>query len=303
MSQAAQRAGNIAALASLQAGIVSRRQLTQAGVSTEVVRSNVAAGRWVVVSRRVVVLHNGPLTDEQKAWFAVLDGGDECVLAGLSALHHQGLTGFPVDRVQVAVPFGGRPDRHELYVRRTSRRLTADDLHPVRTPPMMRVAPATLDALENTTLPLRGCALMAALVQQRLLRPGDIRPLVASAGTLPHRAAYLAVAGDIEGGAQSLNEIDFHAIARRAGLPPPISQAVRLDRFGRRRYLDADFRAFAVEVDGAVHLKPLTWWDDTWRLNEITIGGKPVLRFPSVGIYLHRDRVIDQLRAAVRQWL
>jgi hypothetical protein len=99
------------------------------------------------------------------------------------------------------------------------------------------------------------------------------------AGTLPHRASYLAVAGDIEGGARSLTEIDFRLLARLAGLPTPRGQAVRLDRLGRRRYLDADFGTFAVEVDG------------------------PTLRFPLVGIYLQRDRVVDQLRAAGQRWL
>jgi hypothetical protein len=168
---------------------------------------------------------------------------------------------------------------------------------------MMRIPDAVVDALENTTLPLRGCALLASAVQQRLLRARDLRPRLAGAGILPNRRVYLAVAGDIEGGAQSLNEIDFRPLARRAGLPPPIAQSVRVDRQGRRRYLDADFGAFGVEIDGAVHLKPLAWWEDTWRLNEITIGGKPMLRFPSVGIYLHKDRVVDQLRAAATRWL
>jgi hypothetical protein len=303
MSQAARRATGVAAVAAGQCGVVSRGQLTRAGVSVEVVRSNVEAGRWAALSRGVVALHNGPLTGEQKAWFAVLDGGRHCVLAGITALHHQGLNGFPVERVQVAVPFGGRPARHELYVRRVSRRLTTEARHPARRPPMMRVGVALVDALENMTLPLRGCALVAAVVQQRLLRTVDVRPVIAGAGTLPHRAAYLAVAGDVEGGAQSLTEIDFRVLARRAGLPTPRGQAVRLDRLGRRRYLDADFGPFAVEVDGAVHLKPLAWWDDTWRLNEIIIAGKPTLRFPSVGIYLQPDRVIDQLRAAGRRWL
>jgi len=303
MSQAAQRASNFSAIAAAQAGILSRRQLAVAGATVDVVRSNVVAGRWAALSGRAIATHNGPLSEEQKAWFAVLDGGDRCVLAGLSALHGQGLRGFPVERIQTVVPFGGRPARHELYVRRVSRRLTADDRHPVRRPPMMRIGPAVVDALENTALPLRGCALMAAVVQQRIMRATDLRPLLTAAHTLPNRAIYLAVAGDIEGGAQSLTEIDFRPLARLAGLPKPSYQAVRVDRFGRRRYLDADFGPFAVEIDGAVHLKPLTWWEDTWRLNEVTIGGKPTLRFPSVGIYLHRARVVDQLRAAGARWL
>lgn len=302
MSQAAQRATTIATIASQQLGIVSRSQLRAVGVSVEVVRSNINAGRWTALSRRVVALHNGPLSDQQKAWFAVLDGGPDCTLAGLSALHHQGLSGFAVERVQTAVPLGGRPARHGLYVRRVSRRLNADSRHPVRQPPMMRIPDALVDALETTSLKLRGCALLAAVVQQRLIRAVDLRPRLIETTTLPNRAVYLAVAGDIEGGAHSLTEIDFRPLARRAGLPTPICQAVRRDRLGRRRYLDADFGPFAVEIDGAVHLKPLTWWDDTWRLNEVTIAGKPTLRFPSVGIYVDQDRVVDQLEAARRRW-
>jgi hypothetical protein len=302
VTAAARRAFDVARLAEPQLGVVSRDQLRQVGILPNDIRNNVVAGRWQVLSRRAIALFTGPLTSDRLLWFAVLDGGPDCVLAGLSCLHQHGLTGFPVERLQTAVPVGGRPARSHLVVRRVSRRLCSDARHPVRLPPMMRIAVALLDALENTVLPRRGCALLAAVVQQRLLRAGDVRPLLVGEPTLRHRHAYLAVAGDIEGGAHSLTEIDFRRLARPAGLAPPQGQAVRLDGAGRRRYLDVDFGGFAVEVDGAVHLKPLSWWDDTWRLNEILIGGKPTLRFPSVGIYLDRTRVVDQLGRAAARW-
>lgn len=143
---------------------------------------------------------------------------------------------------------------------------------------------------------------MAAVIQQRMLPADRLQPLLAPERTLPHRGVYLAVAGDIAGGAHSLLEIDFHRLARAARIPAPIGQAVRLDRFGRRRYLDADFGSFAVEADGAIHLRPLEWWDDARRLNEIVLADKPILRFPSVAIYLRRAEVIDQLQRAARRW-
>jgi hypothetical protein len=126
---------------------------------------------------------------------------------------------------------------------------------------MVRVGPAIVSALEQNELPLRGCALLAAVVQQRLIRTADVRPLVAATTTVPHRSLYVAAAGDIEGGAHLLLEIDFRQLARRAGIPAPCGQSVRADARGRRRYLDADFGPFGVEVDGALHLRPLTWWD------------------------------------------
>lgn len=160
-----------------------------------------------------------------------------------------------------------------------------------------------VSALEHNPLPLRGCALLAAVVQQRLIRAADLRPLIEDQRTLPNRSLYLAVTGDIEGGAHSLLEIDFRDLARRAHIAAPLGQAVRTDRNGRRRYLDADFGGFGVEVDGAIHLRPLNWWDDMWRLNDVVIGGKPMLRFSSVGIRLEPQRVIDQLRSAGQRWL
>ncbi|HET6911048.1 MAG TPA: hypothetical protein VFH54_17095 [Mycobacteriales bacterium] len=77
---------------------------------------------------------------------------------------------------------------------------------------------------------------------------------------------------------------------------------MRRDSEGRRRYLDAEFDGFTVEVGSAVHLKPLNWWDDMFRQNAIVITGKPMLRFASVGVRLERARVREQLRAAQRRW-
>jgi hypothetical protein len=302
VTQAASRAATVRELAATQAGIVRADQLLVFGVSHATIRSNLAAGRWRRLSRGVIALHNGPLTSEQVTWFAVLDGGDDCVLAGLTALNGYGLQGFPVPRLQLAVPISGRPGRHELYVRRRSRRLDAAAIHPARRPRAMRREVALVDALEQLTLPLRGCALLAAVVQQRLLPASSVAGLLMAERTLARRALYLAVTRDIEGGSHSLLEIDFLKLARRAGVSPPVRQAVRTDHSGRRRYLDADFDTFAVEVDGAVHLRPATWWDDMFRQNSIVLTGKPVLRFASVAVRLHPDAVIAQLREAWARW-
>jgi hypothetical protein len=111
------------------------------------------------------------------------------------------------------------------------------------------------------------------------------------------------VLGDIEGGAQPFAEIDLGAVARSAGLPPPRRQAVRTDRNGRRRYLDADFGGFSVEVDGAIHLLPLTYWHDMSRQNDIVIGsGRPILRFSAMAIRTDRAAVGRQLAAAARRF-
>lgn len=293
---------DLADLAAEQAGMVSRAQLRALGWTADDVRNQAAAGRWRPHGRQAIALHSGPLTLEALRWLAVLEGGDECAVTGLSALQSHGLSGFEPERVQCAVPLGGLTVRTDWYIRRQSRRLCPDAVHPARTPATVRVGPALVDALEIIGSRVLGCALMAALVQQRLLRPDDLRGLIQPEPTLPGRRVYLGVAGDIGCGAHSLLEIDFRALARRARIPPPLGQSRRVDSAGRVRYLDADFGSFAAEVDGALHLRPLSWWDDMLRQNDVVIAGKPVLRFPSVMIRARPDQVIDQLRRAAARW-
>jgi hypothetical protein len=298
----AARAARWADVAADQDGLLSRRQLADLGVSGKVVEGHIAGGRWQALSRHVIALQTGRLDARQRLWLAVLEGGASCALTGLTALAEAGLTGFETQRVAVAVPLGGSAQRTEDFVRRRSRRATPENIHPARTPPQLRVGPALLDALQHIGSPARGSALLAAVVQQRLLPATVLRSILGEAATLPHRSTYLLVSGDIEGGAHSLLEIDFRRLARRAGLPPPRGQQVRRDSAGRRRYLDADFEHFAVEVDGAVHLRPRTWWDDMWRQNDVVLAGTPVLRFAPIGVRLEPERVIRQLQQAARRF-
>ena len=118
------------------------------------------------------------------------------------------------------------------------------------------------------------------------------------AGAVRHGQLLRSILADIEGGADSLAEIDFAKIARKAGLPPPIRQSIRLDSAGRRRYLDVDFGTFAVEVDGGLHLRAQNYWDGARRQNELVLGGDRILRFPSIAIRLEEHVVIAQLHRA-----
>src|SRR3954454_23849614 len=93
---------------------------------------------------------------------------------------------------------------------------------------------------------------------------------------------------DIGGGAQAMCELEFLKFCRRHGFPEPTLQ-VRVDRQGRRRYLDAEFRRpgrqpVRVEIDGGVHLTLTQRWLDTRNDNDAAIDGDLVLRFPSVAI-------------------
>lgn len=58
-------------------------------------------------------------------------------------------------------------------------------------------------------------------------------------------------------------------------------------------------RTVALEIDGAVHLLPLRYWDDMSRDNELVISGERRLCFPSVAMHLESDRVAWQIARAL----
>jgi len=284
-----------------QAGVLTRQQLARAGFSEHHVRAAVAGRRWQTVGRSVVVLHNAELANEQRLWVAVLLPAKPCALAGLSGATAAGLRGFAPDRVHIVVPHDTHT-RLPPWVRlHESRRFTAGDVGDAAGPPRTSVARSLIDGASWSERPRRACAVLCAGVQQRLTTPARLAGELHRAGAIRHASILRSIIGDISGGGHTLAEIDLGPLATRAGLPTPRRQLLRREPGGRVRYLDAEFdlpdgTVLAVEVDGAGHLWPESWWEDTSRQNEIVIGGRPVLRFPSLTVRLDGPAVTDQLR-------
>jgi hypothetical protein len=290
-------------LAERQSGVVARWQLRQIGVPSRRAAWEIGDQRWQAVGSRVVALHNGELTRAQLWWAAVLHAGPQAMLCGLSAAEAAGLRGWESQAAHVVVPKGVRVPPLVGMRLHESRRLQPTDRHPTRNPPQTRLTRALVDAASWAARPELGCAILAAGVQQRLVRVTDLEPELAAAGQVAHVHALRLALGDIAGGSHSLSEIDFVRLCPRFGLPAPERQVVRTDRYGRRRYLDAYFRlpdgsVLVVEVDGALHLRVGAWWEDMAREREIVITTGKVLRFASVEIRLYPERVAADLRRA-----
>jgi Protein of unknown function (DUF559) len=291
----------LGALIDQQCGVVTRAQLHAAGFSKENVRAGVAARRWQLVGRRVVVLHNDALSAEQQRWAAVLLPGKPAALAGLTAASEAGLVGFEDPQVHVVVAEDTNARYPAWVTVHNSRRFARADV--ARHGGVRRTTPArsVVDAAAWQPFPRRAAALLCAAVQQRVTSAWALDRALTAAGSVRHVAVMRDVIGDIDGGAHTLDELDLGPLAKRAGLAPPRRQVVRHQPGGRKRYVDAEFdlpdgQLLVVEIDGAVHLRPQTWWDDMARQNELVIGGSPVLRFSSVDVRLEPDRVVDQLR-------
>jgi hypothetical protein len=283
-----------------QARVTSVHDLVAQGWTTDAIRGHVRAARWQRIGR-AVILHNSTPTANELRRAALIVLGPRVALTSFTALDEWGLKGWERDAIHVLVPRGARVVRppvlhlrvHYVGVWRPTALHSGRRLH--------RPAQAALRAAAAFERPRPACGVLAAVVQQRLVRPGELLAAVEESPRLRHRAQLLSAIGDISQGAQALSEIDFAKLCHSAGLPAPARQTIRKDLFGRRRYLDVEWvlpngERVVVEVDGALHLAAVRWWDDQLRQNELVISGDRVLRFPSVVVRCERELVVDQLR-------
>jgi hypothetical protein len=299
------RSPELSEILARQSGVVDLASALRC-VAPGVVRWRLESGRWQQPGRGVIVAHSGPLSEEQKIWVAVLWAGPGSVLAGLTAAQVDGLGGFTSRGIHVLVPASRHVRKEPMgapIVVHRSRLLGPADIHPARVPPRTRLARSLVDAAAWMATDDRARAVLAAGVQQRLVRADDLMAVAGRCVRLRRRSLITATLADIAGGAEALSELDFTRLVRRFGLPEPDRQAERRDSQGRRRWLDALWKKarLIVEVDGLWHMDAMAWWDDMRRDNEFTVSGYRVLRFPAFAVRHYPDAVARQVRAALRR--
>lgn len=81
------------------------------------------------------------------------------------------------------------------------------------------------------------------------------------------------------------------------GLRPPRRQVARLDREGRRRYVDCEWtlpdgHLIVLEIDGSHHMDARNWGDDLRRERSLVIGGATVLRATTYEVRLEAGRAL-----------
>jgi hypothetical protein len=266
--------------------IVSRSQAAEHGVERYHIARRVAAGTWQRVGPHVVVLHGGPLSTTQKRWAAVLHGGSDAALFGLTALEAAGLRGHETAVQHVVARHGhGRRDLRDQAVRievHESIELGPSAIHPLAQPRRQRVERAAVDAAARQPTDGTCRAVIAAVVQQGLVRADDLRAYPQWVLTVSRRRLILETIDDVAGGAQSLPEIEWSRGIRRVGLPEPTRQRV-VKHPGGRYYLDADFDPWrvTVEINGAQHLRLLDREYDDNRRFALSSGGRLVVDIAS----------------------
>ncbi|HLR84651.1 MAG TPA: hypothetical protein VK059_06850 [Nocardioidaceae bacterium] len=216
------------------------------------VRGKIDTGRWQRPTRGVVVTHNGPLTDAQRDWAALLSCPRGAALAGRTALGWDGFTGFDEARPHVVLREGSKRPTNTDVVPHFSTMLDERDVHPRQRPRRTRVARSLVDFASWQANPRRARAIILAGVQQRLTSTRHLREALSRRGPCRHRALIIESILDAWGGIQSLPERDFDLIRANRRLPRPTRQAV-MRRPDGRYYLDTEWEAYGHDVRDPWH--------------------------------------------------
>lgn len=93
-----------ATIAQWQSGVISRRQLLDAGLTSQMIATRLERGRWQQLYRGVYAVFTGPAPRGSWLWAAVLRAGPGAVLSHLTAAELHGLLDDPAGAIFVTVP-------------------------------------------------------------------------------------------------------------------------------------------------------------------------------------------------------
>ncbi len=261
-------------LVSLQAGLITVRQLNQLQTPRSFVRHQLASGRWNRCSDHVISTTTGSLSPQQALWLGVLHTGNGSLIGGVQACQVQGLRHWQREEIVVLVPhswaFAPLPGYRFVRTRR--------ELSSLRSPrsslPVVRAEPAAL--LWASYEPVRRTAhgLLAALVQQRLTTPDRLLNEIESLHPLRRAKEFKRLLAGVASGAHSMAELDVIRLCKDFGLPLPMQQTKRHDSSGQIRFTDAEWklddgRVLVLEVDGAFHHRLEHYADDVRRQRQL----------------------------------
>lgn len=263
-------------LAREQAGVVSRLQAFDAGVTRTVLSRLVADGRWGRLDRGLYLVPDVPESWLGRIWAGILLGGDGARVGGHAAAVLNGLEeGEPLPIV-VLVPFG-RHLRNREWVRFVQERDGVRKRSSRAEPPRTRV--------EDTVLDLCAAAADSAVVDrittavQRRLTTCHALQGALDARRIANRRFVQAVLHDVASGVHSgLEHTYLHEVERAHGLAGGGRQRARPNRTG---FLDVLYEEYAlvVELDGRVGHVGEGRWRDRRRDNVHTRAGLRTLRF------------------------
>jgi very-short-patch-repair endonuclease len=291
-------------VAARQHGLMTLRQVREAGLSRAAMRRRVEQGWWVPADRGVLRVAGAPVTWESQVLACVLSAGPGALASHRAAAALWGLEGCRPGPPELVVPRGRR------YRRPGVRTHESTDLGLV-TPVWRSGIPVT--PVARTLLDL-GAVVDArrthvALDDARRRRLTDWDALLATLTAHARRGrdgvGTLRAILDDHFGEIAVTDSGFErlvvSLLLSAGLPRPVLQH-QVEVGGVRYRLDLAYpeARVAIELDGIDHLRPEMFEGDRHRQNAIVLSGWTVLRFTWRQYLGAADQLVAEVRLALR---
>jgi hypothetical protein len=262
----------------VQAGVVSRRQLHEAGYADHDTRRLVRRRHLTSVHRGVYVDHTGDVTWEQRAWAAVLAVWP-AALCGVSAMRAFEGSGGHEHTIHVAVDLrrNVRPPRGVVIHRRARLdQSVAWNLAPPRT----GWEESVIDVAAEQKRDIDAVAVLANAVGSRRTTADRLRGTLDSRARVRRRSWMERVLRDIDAGTWSVLEHGYLDLVERPhALPSGRRQVLHVGPAGRQ-YRDVDVDGLTViELDGRLHHGSSRQRDrDLERDLDVALEGRRTLR-------------------------
>lgn len=294
---------SLLAVASQQAGVVSREQVLLSGFGRHGIDRMLNSGAWQRVASGLYSCTTGTPSWEALAWGGVLLGGDRARLGGRAAGYLHDLVDTAPDEIEVLVPVaGGRPRVPGPWTfRRESRGVRSPST--VGSPPRLTIEDTVLDLVAGTSDPRRVIEIITTAAQTRRTNADRLLRALQERRALPHRTLLVKLLADVAAGARSPLELAYlNDVERPHGLPVGERQL-------RRRNTEVDvwyaLYRLLVELDGRKGHLGLGRFRDMGRDNRATTDGLATLRYGAYDVYGTPCAVAVQVgeNLSLRGWL
>jgi hypothetical protein len=269
-------------MARLQAGVVTRRQALDAGLSVGVIKSKLKFGRWRQVHPGVYATFTGPASHEAQLWAAVLYAGKGAQLSHETAAELNGLTEHRSPLINVTIPASRRVRQPPGIKIHLSAYLDVDARFPRGVPPHTFVEETITDLVNAADSLDDACGWITSAFGRRLTGEGPLRKTLSTRRKLRWRGQLDEFIAAAAGGGHSLLEFRYGRDVERAhGLPKARQQVPFTKADGSRGFRDRyyDKYGLVIELDGGQAHPAERRGHDRRRDNDATADGGATLRY------------------------
>jgi transcriptional regulator with AbiEi antitoxin domain of type IV toxin-antitoxin system len=276
-----------ARIASWQDGAISRHQLLNAGLSSQMITTRLERHRWQMLFRGVYAVFNGLPPRETWLWAAILRAGDGAVLSYQTAAELHGLTDHRADAIYVTIPSTRRVATRGLIIRISGRIEQAKQ--PNRDPPRTSVEETVLDLVQLSPSFDEACGWITKACAKRLTTEERLRTAIAMRKKMRWRTELVDILAASGNGIHSVLEYRYLRDVERAHGLPRSQHQVRVVIDGKTVYRDVYYEEYqaAVELDGRLAHPDEERWRDSHRDNQADARGVQTSRYGWRDVYGH----------------